>query len=202
MNTKTKFFETKDQYLAFRAAFANAVTDPRAKKSKPDPDNNGYRTKGWMTGAHFMLLNCIRGLSTTRGFSPMTKNKAIECCGYSPEHNIDANKRILENFISMAKQFVANKPADMKNYPSWRYGKAVSQDEANNKQQAYYLAQIQDFLEPLAGTLTPTDLARVDINSGIVKMVEEKQTIVEQVEVVQAPTPVPAKKGLLARMFS
>ncbi len=172
MNTKTRFFETKEQYLNFRKAFALAVNDPRSKKSKPDPARYGKRDKGWMTGAHFMLLNCIRGLPVDRGFSPMTKNKSIECCGYAPEHNIEANKRILENYISQAKQFVANKPADMKNYPSWRYGKALNQEEANNKQQAYYLTQIQSFLEPFNGTLTPTDLSRVDINSGIVKMVE------------------------------
>lgn len=200
MNTKTKFFETKEQYLNFRKAFASAVNDPRAKKGKPDPNNNGHRARGWMTGAHFMLLNCIRGIPTTRGFNPMTKNKSIECCGYSPEHNIEVNKRILENYISMAKQFIAAKPADMKNYPSWRYGKAINQEEANNKQQAYYLAQIQGFLEPFAGTLTPTDLSRVDINSNMVKMVEEEKVVVN--EPVPVQTPVPEKKGLLSRIFS
>lgn len=167
MNTKTKFFETKEQYLNFRKAFALAVNDPRSKKSKPQPPN-GYIEKGWMTGAHYMLLNCIRDLPFNRGFTPYTKSLVLQN-GIDPDHNIDYNRRVLESVINSAKLFAEAKPAEKSSF--WRWGK-VSQEEANKKQQDGYRNHVKSFIEPFGDAITIEDIARVNINSGMTEMVD------------------------------
>lgn len=197
MNTKTNFFETKEQYLNFRKAFASAVNDPRSRKGKPQPPH-GYRQKGWMTAAHYMLLNAVRGLPVTRGFMPYTKSLVLQN-GILPDHNIDYSRRVLENAIAAAKDYVEAKPADTSN--SWRYGK-VTQEQANKKKQDGLAAGCNAFLEPFNGALSIADLARLNINN-IVEMVEAD--VVEiTAPVQQQPTTqeLEKKKGLLSRLFS
>ncbi len=155
---KIKFFETKEQYLNFRKAFATAVNDPRAKKGKPD--TNGYKARGWMTGAHFMLLNAIRGLPIERGFSPITAELKIEN-GAIADGAIQANRIQLESMIMSAKAYIEAKPADMSN--AWRWKKGTTQEEANKQQQDKYRTLAESFLLPFAGYLTIADLARVEI---------------------------------------
>src|SRR5271165_5298533 len=75
--TKTNhFFESKQAYLAFRAGFAAAQNNLRSKKGKPD--SNGHRVSGWLRPAHYMLMNLARGLPYDRGFTPVTRQIALE----------------------------------------------------------------------------------------------------------------------------
>lgn len=157
MNT-IKFFETKEQYLNFRKAFSAAVNDPRAKKFRKE----GYSTytKGWMTGAHFMLLNALRGLPVTRGFSPITSELKL-MNGAIANQAIDANRRHLEHVVAAAKSYVENKPADIKD--SWRWKKGITQEDANNQQRDKYRATVEAFTMPFAGYISIADIARVEI---------------------------------------
>ena len=56
----TNTFETKDQYLAFRSAWAKAAQDKV------------------LTGAHHVLLNILRGHPVERGFTPITKTTKLQ----------------------------------------------------------------------------------------------------------------------------
>ena len=56
----TKYFKTKEQYIAFRSAFAKAA------QSKT------------LNAAHFMLYNIIRGHDPERGFAPLQRMSKIE----------------------------------------------------------------------------------------------------------------------------
>lgn len=78
MSIKFELFTCKEHYLAFRKAFANAVNDKRAKSQlKPGYDNTKYRVKGWMTGAHFILLNLLRDKPINCGFTLKTNKTAL-----------------------------------------------------------------------------------------------------------------------------
>jgi len=59
----TKFFETKEQYLAFRQAWAKAAQN----KS--------------LTASHMMMYNIIRGRDSEYGFSPFKRHSKIEGMG-------------------------------------------------------------------------------------------------------------------------
>jgi len=56
----TNTFETKEQYLAFRATWAKAAQD------------------GKITAAHHVLLNILRGHPIERGFTPITKTSKLQ----------------------------------------------------------------------------------------------------------------------------
>ncbi len=161
--TKTnKFFETKEQYLAFRAAFAAAQNNPRAKKGKPQPPH-GIRDKGWLSGAHFMLLNAVRGLPYDRGFTPITCQRKLDN-GAIPDAAIASARRLLEGQIYMAKEYLNPKPAERSN--RWRFGigRTASQEEADNRKMEYLLKDLKVFLAPFDDTFSINDLANVDID--------------------------------------
>lgn len=56
----TNTFETKEQYLAFRKAWATAAQNKE------------------LTGAHHVLLNILRGHPVVRGFTPITKTTKLQ----------------------------------------------------------------------------------------------------------------------------
>jgi len=90
----TKYFETKEQYFAFREAWARAVNH---KKTKPwvetRTDTNARRDgsiyeyeyaiyhDSWITGAHMMLYNIIRGKDPQHGFKPLQRHSKIHGMG-------------------------------------------------------------------------------------------------------------------------
>ena len=54
-----QYFKTKEQYLAFRKAFAAAAN------------------AGTLRAEHFIFLNIVRGLPYTRGFTPVTRTTKL-----------------------------------------------------------------------------------------------------------------------------
>jgi hypothetical protein len=56
----TTYFETKEQYLAFRSAWKKAAQEKK------------------LTGAHHVLLNILRGHPVERGFTPITKTTKLQ----------------------------------------------------------------------------------------------------------------------------
>jgi hypothetical protein len=80
VNTTKHFFNTKQQYLNFRAAFAAAQNSPRAKSTMVLSDyypGQLYKKQGWLTSTHFILFNIIRERHPYIGFTPKTKKSYI-----------------------------------------------------------------------------------------------------------------------------
>lgn len=86
----TQYFETKDQYLAFRAEWAKAA-----------------QNREWphLTGAHHVLLNILRGHPIDRGFAPITsKTKLLN--GTRINHGLYFAADALNIQIYQAKNFI------------------------------------------------------------------------------------------------
>lgn len=106
-------FETKEQYLAFRAAWKASVNDPRTKPTFTIDDScygGRYTAKvkhnGWLTADYHMLFNMLRGKPYYHGFSPITSphklsqhgtviNKGLCDAAYRVRCIIDEAKRIV-----------------------------------------------------------------------------------------------------------
>lgn len=166
MTTTNKFFETKDQYLAFRAAFAAAQNNLRAKKGQPD--SNGYKAPGWLTASHYMLLNEARGLPRYRGFTPITSKVKLDN-GMDPAISIHNAERILVLRIKDAKDLIENKPAELSSWevPKKFLGiggaeaKQKAIEEKTVKRNVALKAKLDAFLEPFNGTFTIANLAKI-----------------------------------------
>lgn len=153
--TKTNtFFESKQAYLAFRAAFAAAQNDLRSKKGKPD--HNGHKVSGWLQPAHYMLMNLARGLPYDRGFTPITATRILENGCSNPNEACDWAKSCLEQRIGFAKEYL--NPKDVES--NWRNSK-MSQTERNAARQKELLGYIRGFLEPIEDAFTINDLANL-----------------------------------------
>jgi hypothetical protein len=161
MTTTNKFFETKDQYLAFRAAFAAAQSNPRAKKGKAD--SVGFKQPGWLSAAHFMLLNQARGLPRLRGFTEITSRVKLDN-GMPADLHITYASRTLDRMIADAKAFAETKPYEPNSWETKGKSKEAIDKLIEEKTVAKRKAlhdRLQAFLEPFAGAFTIADLARM-----------------------------------------
>lgn len=185
MNTK-KFFDTKEQYLAFRAAFAAAQNSPRAKRTAVPCDEYKYvaadgskicyptlhkgtgraRKDGWLTGAHFVLYNIIRGKDYRSGFT-IRRNKVALQNAYAPNAALYYAVWKLNSAIGYAKEYL---DADTKEIKLWFKFKNEAEKEemlakarADIKKRA--LERVQEFLEPFNGTLTFDQFASIECPS-------------------------------------
>jgi hypothetical protein len=66
------YFNSKEQYLAFRAAWASAVNSKSAKKTTPTEQWGPNRTPGWITSRHMILFNILRNREADAGFTNVT----------------------------------------------------------------------------------------------------------------------------------
>lgn len=90
MTTKQNLFETKEQYLAFRKAWAATVNDPQAKPTLEIQQVNDrgshyeqkHKRPGYMLPAHQLLFNILCGYKPYRGFTPITKHTKLKNQGY------------------------------------------------------------------------------------------------------------------------
>jgi len=185
MNT-TKFFETKERYIAFRNAFRKAINNPRAKKGKPD--ENGHRERGWIRAAHMMLQNIIRDLPYDRGFTPITKQVRLDN-GACPTEAVINAKWYLQRHINDAKAYVKAEPAQLSHWElpkrssslsdMWKSADKKEQENSEYQaaihklivaktanQQAHLLKRVNAFLEPFSDAFTIQDLARVEIKEA------------------------------------
>lgn len=107
----TKHFETKEQYLNFRAAWASAVNDERVKKKLVTKvwSHNGTkeeykeRVPGWISAAHHMLYNILRNKPFDNGFTPVTKPSKL-LNGHSPNYGLYMAANHLKSVIRDAKK--------------------------------------------------------------------------------------------------
>lgn len=184
MNTTVKFFETKEQYLAFRAAFAAAQNNPRAKRTTVACDEQVYRNldgskscylvrhvgtgaarvNGWLTHAHFIFLNIVRGKPFHEGYTPKMKRSYIQNGGKPDESLYNALYR-----LRTAKQAAFNYLNPTPYVPSTWYkfkteaDRQAHIDQTVAKNSADNLAKAQSFLEPFAGTVSIEQLASVEV---------------------------------------
>jgi hypothetical protein len=214
MNNR-KFFTSKQNYMTFRKAFAEAQISPRNKKGKPGP--HGEKSPGWISSSHFILLNIIRGLPWYRGFSPKTSKNYIENFGNADQGILDAWHH-LANVVQCAKKLLD--PTRIK-IPSYYDNKQKDKEKFIARTLANSQAFVNDFLEPFSGTLTLADLVKISIPKFSIVTDREKY-ISQQVNYVgiipEADIPfmnipmeeqkpiavtIPVQKGgLLARIFS
>lgn len=153
--TKTNtFFESKQAYLAFRAAFASAQNDLRSRKGKPD--SNGHKDSGWLQAEHYMLMNLARGLPYDRGFTPITAERILLNGCSNPNEARDSARLRLERMIGYATQYL--NPKDVES--NWRNAK-MSQVERNAAHQKDLLGYVRSFLEPIEDAFTINDLANL-----------------------------------------
>lgn len=166
MTNTNKFFQTKEQYLAFRAAFAAAHNDSRAKKGKAD--TYGVKTPGWLTAAHYMILNEVRGYPRRRGFSEITNTTKL-ANGMLPDLHINNAERELSFIIIDARNFIKNEPMELSSWeiPKKLFGIGLTDakqkliEEKTAKRQAKHKAKLDAFLAPFGDTFTITDLIRL-----------------------------------------
>jgi hypothetical protein len=184
MNTKT-IFENKQQYLAFRAAFAAAQNDPRAKHTmvpcdefirvpgkafgrKLSKGTGRTRKNGWLTSSHFLLLNLICGRDFRTGFTYKRSNKALTN-GYAPNQALCTAALGLNRAIEHAKSYleVDTKAITVFSFMRNRL-KTEEEIKAHIEQRRSAIKRtakehLDIFLAPFAGLLTIEQLAKIQV---------------------------------------
>lgn len=183
--TATKFFDTKDQYLAFRKAFASAQNDSRAKHSFNPPkayttDAKGnsvlipvqgrQKVSGWLSATHYVLHNVVRGLPVTRGFSPKT-NAANLNNGGNVNGNLCSAVAHLSSLVSYATQVLNPEPITRDSVVATWWAKTLSSIQIDAKIEEMQAAQknswqvrsVNAFLEPFGGAFTIEQLASLKV---------------------------------------
>lgn len=138
--TTQYYFKSKENYLAFKAAWANAVNDERSKSTIEKSHDSAWVKKGWITSAHVMLYNIIRGKDPLFGFTPYQKHSKVK-----------------GGVINMGATEAYNKLTRMKDY-AFTYAKKP--DSWNGK-------YVKKFLEPFGDTFTAKDLASINFTPKI-----------------------------------
>lgn len=131
----TTIFNSKEQYIAFRNAWAQAVNDPRAKSTVCGTE----RFKGWVTGAHQMLYSILRNRPFDTGFTPITSRTKLV-------HGANIN----QGLYSAAH--------DLSNVVSW--AQRVLDDE---DKYGFGTKLVNTFLEPFNGTITVEMLVSIEV---------------------------------------
>jgi hypothetical protein len=165
--TTNNNFDSKEHYLAFRKAWSSAITAKEAKSylvpptqftsdGKPIKVTGRERHKGWIDSTHIMLFNVLTGRDLLKGFT----NKL------NGDNTTVVNAAWKLSFaISQAKKYVADAPNDFK-IAAQLLNKPVVIANMN-----WHLERL---LRPFNGTVTPSDLAKLD-GDVLYKQVKETQ---------------------------
>ncbi len=171
MNTTTRFFQNKEQYLAFRNAFAAGQKDKRANKTYSSATGKRwnektrsseeytyrYKNDGWLCSTHYLLFNLVCGKDYYNGFTPKMRKAFVENRG-DPDRALSAAISHLSSLIDAARTLLGMNEIQA---PSWiKDKKQYTADRMNTLQN-----QINTFLEPLGGVFTLQDLVRVQLPS-------------------------------------
>lgn len=153
-----KFFETKEQYLAFRAAWRAAVNHERAKANHDS----------WIHATHHILLNIVRGKEPNYGFTPITNQVKLDNGSYpwvAYNQALQSLKWIQQSAVSATQTYESY----IEKRAGWLLkGKTEEQKhEAYVKQIAFERRCVDRLLEPFNGALTIEDLLRVELPEPI-----------------------------------
>ncbi len=86
-NAKETFFNDKEHYLQFKAAWAKAVNNPDVQ----------------ITASHHLVYNLVRGYDATRGFTPITNVNKLSNGAYI-NHGLYFARSNLARYIGDAKR--------------------------------------------------------------------------------------------------
>jgi len=132
-------FNTKEQYLSFRAAWKSAVNSEKAKKTLKTSEWGTYREDGWLDASHHILFNILRGRAADRGFTPVTNTNKLKSGTYL-NHGLYFGMSSLMSLQSTAKKIVD--------------GQKVYEGSAT---------RLADFLAPFNHTVTVDMLASIEL---------------------------------------
>jgi len=98
----TSIFETKEQYLSFRAAWKSASNDIKTKSQLKETTYGKYRESGWLNAEHYILLNILRGKPADSGFTPVTNSNKLLKSGMHINHGFYYGMNNLRNMQKIA----------------------------------------------------------------------------------------------------
>jgi len=163
-------FETKQQYKTFRAAFAAAQNDKRAKPYFTDDVQAGkIKHKGWLQAEHFILLNAIRRKPLHNGFTPITNENKIGSNWGNPGYAFDAAHRRLIYAQSMALSILSGEPTSNISAFMLRTLQRMSDPERAaelERKKQKELAVINKIIGPFDGWLTIQQFASLNVTSS------------------------------------
>lgn len=163
-------FETKQQYLSFRSAFAAAQNDKRAKHYFTDDVKAGkIKHNGWLQGEHFILLNAIRGKSLHRGFTPITNENKIGSNWGDPDYGFNAAHKRLIYAQQVAQSILSNQPTSNLSAFMLRTIQRMSDSERAaelERKKQKELAIINQIIGPFDGRLTIEQFAALNVTSS------------------------------------
>ena len=163
-NTRETFFKHKEHYLAFRAAWAKAVNSEKAKSRTVPCDEwnedtcdftkgtGRARVKGWVTGAHVMLYNILRGKAHDVGFTPITNTNKLQNGSHINEGLYQARNMLSRQIRHANRALKSDNPLTK---VKQMFGKkTLWVDDTPNQ-------NLVDFLEVFDGTVTPEMVAAI-----------------------------------------
>lgn len=174
-----KFFETKEQYLAFRAAWRAAVNDVRAKPhfTEEAARVSGRETSivmakvrhdGWLHATHHILFNIARGKEPNYGFTPITNQNKLDN-GSAPW--LGYNQALLS--LKWILRQAVNATESYESYIEKRAGwlmRGKNEEELRTAYAEHIKLQRRDvdkFLELFNGAFTFEDLLRIELPEPI-----------------------------------
>jgi len=139
----TSIFETKTEYLNFRAAFAAACNDARRKSTmkKEYCESSLYKEQGWLRSEHFLLLNILCGRPIHSGFTLITNKIKLENGAYINAGLYEAAYRL--------KRVVKDVAVIREGHCRWSAERAE--------------LRVAKFLEPFGDTLSVAKLGMIDV---------------------------------------
>ena len=163
-------FETKQQYLSFRAAFAAAQNDKRAKHYFTDDVKAGkIKHNGWLQAEHFILLNAIRRKPLNRGFTPITNENKIGSNWGDPCYGFNAAHKRLIYAHSLARSILSDQPTSNISAFMLRTLQRMTDSERAGeleRKKQRELAVIDQIIGPFNGSLTIEQFASLDVTSS------------------------------------
>ena len=144
--TNKHFFETKEQYLAFRKAWANAVNSDKAKSKTVYSEfyDGTIREPGWITAAHHIFYNIVRNHPIDTGFTPVTRKTKLE-------NGAIINGGLYEGWVALKAVVETAKEKTNSSF----FNKPKISD--------YRERQLVAFLEPFARTINTEMLAQIEL---------------------------------------
>ena len=131
----TTYYETKEQYLTFRKAWAKACNDSRCKKTVETNEWGSFRKDGWLTAAHHVLFNILSRRPVESGFTPITKAVKLQNGAYL-NHGLYFAVSELKRMVRFAQM---------------------------EKRGEWYQKMVDQFLEPLKDVVSVELLASIEV---------------------------------------
>ena len=142
-NAKTTFFKSKEEYLAFRKAWAAACNSPERKSTLVETDWGIQRESGNLTATHHYIFLLLCGKDVMSSFKPITNT--IKLSNGMREHQ---GLYYAFNMLSYKANQILSFQGEKDKTKSWVIN---------------YNKDVDEFLKPFGGTVTHDML--IDLNT-------------------------------------